>query len=110
MLESLESLLDDYIESGKLSHAALPSLEYWAMKSGLSVAYFNDLLKFETGKTLAEHFQLKRLEVARKMLLKTDNTPAKVAGMLGHPNVQHFSFLFKKITGFTPDEYKCTQN
>lgn len=110
LLEALEALLDDYINSGKLRNGILPTSQYCATETGLSVAYFDDLLKFETGRTLDEHFQFKRLETAKKMLLKTDNMPATVASQLGYPNVQQFSFLFTKITGFTPDEYKCTQN
>ena len=68
----------------------------------LSVAYFNDLLKFETGKTLEEYLQLKRLDIARHMLLQDSHTPAAVARKLGYPNVQCFSVLFKKITGVAP--------
>ena len=57
----------------------------------MSVAYFNDLLKFETGKTLEEYFELKRLDIARHMLLQDGHTPAAVARKLGYPNVQYFS-------------------
>lgn len=110
VLEALEVLLDNYINSGKLRNGILPTSQYCATETGLSVAYFDDLLKFETGRTLDEHFQFKRLEAAKKMLLKTDNTPATVARQLGYPNVQYFSLLFKKITGVAPSEYRCTQN
>ena len=76
----------------------------------LSVAYFNDLLRFETGKTLEEYFQFKRLSVAKTMLLKNGNTPALVARQLGYPNVQYFSLIFKKISGIAPCEYPYAQN
>ena len=69
VLEELETLLDDYIASGRLQGALLPTSEYCATGLGLSVPYFNDLLKFETGKTLDEYFQLRRLETAKRMLL-----------------------------------------
>lgn len=110
VLEKLENLLNDYIASGKLSDVVLPTSEYCATGLGLSVPYFNDLLKFETGKTLDEYFQLKRLEVAKKMLLKTENTPAIIARQLGYTSVQYFSQLFKKVTGIAPNEYKCSLN
>ena len=106
----MEKLLDGYIDSGQLGNAVLPTPEYCAAHLHLSVPYFNDLLKFETGKTLDEYFQLKRLEAAKKMLLKAENTPAVVAQLLGYPNVQYFSLLFKKITGIAPNEYRCSQN
>ena len=110
ILVKMEKLLDGYIDSGQLGNAVLPTPEYCAAHLHLSVPYFNDLLKFETGKTLDEYFQLKRLEAAKKMLLKAGNTPAVVAQMLGYPNVQYFSLLFKKITGIAPNEYRCSQN
>ena len=106
VLEELENLLDDYIASGRLQGALLPTSEYCATGLGLSVPYFNDLLKFETGKTLDEYFQLRRLETAKRMLLKAENTPAVVARRLGYTSVQYFSLLFKKITGIAPNEYR----
>lgn len=110
ILKKMEKLLDDYINSGKLYNAILPTPEYCAEYLGLSVSYFKDLLKFEIGKTLEEYFKLKQFEIAKTMLLKSDNTPTVVARQLGYPNVQYFSLLFKKITGIAPNEYKHLQN
>ena len=108
-MEKLERLLDEYIISGKLENGQLPTAEYCTAELDLSVAYFNDLLRFETGKTLEEYFQFKRLSVAKTMLLKNGNTPALVARQLGYPNVQYFSLIFKKITGIAPCEYPYAQ-
>lgn len=110
ILGKMEKILDAYIASGKLQDGKLPTDAYCAESLNLSVAYFNDLLKFETGKTLTEYFQFKRLYVAKNLLLKTDSTPAAIARQLGYPNVQYFSLIFKKITGFAPNEYRCSQN
>ena len=44
VLEELETLLDDYIASGRLPGALLPTSESCATGLGLSVPYFNDLL------------------------------------------------------------------
>ena len=60
--------------------------------------------------TLEEYFQLKRLDIARHMLLQDGHTPAAVARKLGYPNVQCFSMLFKKITGVAPSDYRLSQN
>lgn len=110
VLEELETLLDDYIASGRLRDFILPTSEYCAPKLGLSVPYFNDLLKFETGKTLDEYFQMKRLEAAKRMLLGAESTPTAVARQLGYPNVQYFSLLFKKVTNTAPNKYKRSLN
>lgn len=65
------------------------------------------MTRFETGKMLDEYFQQKRLEAAKRMLLKARNTPFIVARQLGYPN---FSLLFRKITGIAPNEYRHSQN
>lgn len=110
VLKELEILLDRYIDSGKLANGALPSEAFCAAQLGLSDAYLRDLLKFETGKTLEQHFELKRLNIARKLLLKGEESPTAVSRQLGYPNVQYFSLLFKRVTGIAPNEYRYSQN
>ena len=85
----------------------MPDPKILSEELGLSPAYFEDLLKFETGKTLEEYFQLKRLETAKRMLLQKDCMPTIIAKQLGY---QYFSLIFKKITGFSPSEYRYSHN
>lgn len=110
ILEELDRLIEKYMDSGMLCNSILPTSELCAAELGLSEPYFNDLLKFETGKTLYEYFECKRLETARKMLDNPLNTPATVAHRLGYSNVQYFSLIFKKIMGVSPNEYRCLNN
>lgn len=117
ILHRLELLLDDYIQCGKLKSKTLPSTKYCSDALSLSASYFNDLLKFETGQSLSDYFQLKRIEVAKKMLLCKDNEIELrvsndihlIAEELGFPNEQYFRKLFQRITGGTPEEYRCTK-
>ncbi len=106
ILMKFEELSHNYIISGKLQGSKQPLSEYFACSLNLSAAYFNDLLKFETGKTLKEYIQLKQLEIAKHMLLKTEKSPSVIAQQLGFTSVQYFSSLFKKLTRCTPNEYK----
>lgn len=110
LINRTDSLLDEYIRSGQIKSGVLPSTEYCGARLGLSSCYFNDLLKFETGKTISEYFEQKRLNASRKMLLDENSTASAVAEQLGYPSVQYFSYLFKKITGITPNEYRLAQN
>lgn len=110
ILRQTDRLLDEYILSGKLKDGSLPSAGYCAGMLHLSPAYFGDLLRFETGKSLYEYFQCKRLEAAKRMLLEPESTTGKVVEELGYANIQYFSRLFKKWTGVAPNEYRHTQN
>lgn len=110
IIHKTEALLDKYIRSGQLKNHQPPSAEYCAHVLHLSPSYFNDLFKFETGKTFPEYFQCKRLDIAKEMLLDAANTTGQVAKELGFANVQYFSHLFKKITGIAPNEYRIMRN
>lgn len=110
LLDKMEKLLEHHIASGQLQNGIMPDPKILSEELGLSPAYFEDLLKFETGKTLEEYFQLKRLETAKRMLLQKDCMPTIIAKQLGYPNVQYFSLIFKKITGFSPSEYRYSHN
>ena len=110
LIQQTDNLLQAYIDSGNLRNGIFPTSKYCAEHLKLSVAYFKDLLRFETGKTPEEYFQFKRLELAKKMLSDQNETPAHVASWLGFSNLQQFCFLFKKITGFAPNEYRLAQN
>lgn len=106
IIRQVNILLDEYIQSGKLKKGDLPSAKYCADRLHLSSHYFSDLLYFETGQNIYEYFQFKRLEASKEMLLKQGYTASMVAEKLGYPNVQHFSQIFKKITGVAPNEYR----
>lgn len=110
ILKKTEEMLDAYIVSGRQQGGSFPAPERFAGELNLSAAYFNDLLKFETGRTLAEYFQSRRLDIAKRMLLDDGCTPASVASRLGFASVQNFSLLFRKITGVAPSEYRQSRN
>lgn len=110
ILVSMDKLMDEYIASERLYDGLMPSAVQCAKKLGLSVSYFCDLLKFETGRTFDEYFQMKRMDAAKGLLHDPDNTPVIVARKLGYPNVQYFSLIFKRITGLAPNEYRRMPN
>ncbi len=110
IVKKVKKMLDEYIRSTRLQMEGYPKPEYFAEKLKLSTAYFNDLLRFETGKTLDEHFQIRRMAMAKQMLLSPEYTATIVSNRLGFKSVQYFSLIFKRITGITPNDYRNSQN
>lgn len=110
LLEKAKKTIDNFILTGRLSKGEFLSAASIAGALGISSAYFTDLLRFETGHTPEEFFQLQRMQAARRMLLCPQYTTAEVSRWLGYPNVQCFSLLFKKLTGTAPCEYSHSQN
>lgn len=106
ILVRFDELLDDYFESGRAESEGLPTVKYFADKVCLSPNYFGDLIKKESGKTAQEHIQSKIIDLAKDKMLGSDKTVSQIAYELGFQYSQHFSRLFKKLTGYTPMEYR----
>lgn len=106
IIKNGEKLLENWFFSGHAHEGRLPDAEWFARMLNLSAAYFDDLLKHETGMGTEEYVELKRLDIAREQLSRTGRSVAEIAGGLGYPSAQYFSCLFKKITGLAPNEYR----
>lgn len=106
IIERLDIIMDDYFETEKPQTHELLSAEYCADLLQLSSDYLCDMLKFETGKYFEEYIQFKRFEIAKKWLLDTDKTVNEISKELGFQSSQYFSRLFKKLTGFSPNDFR----
>ena len=106
IIVKFEQLLDEYFQNQVAITEGLPSVKYFADKACLSPNYFGDLIKKETGKTAQEYIQCRIIELAKERILEGVQTVSQVAYELGFQYPQHFSRLFKKHVGCTPNEYK----
>lgn len=106
ILTRFEDLLNDYFNSDAPSKEGIPSVQYCADKLCLSANYFSDLLKKETGLSALKHIQQKTLEVAKERVYSSVKSISEISYDLGFPYPQHFSRWFKKMAGYTPQEYR----
>ena len=72
----------------------------------MSANYFGDLVKKETGKSAQEYIQNILIETAKDRLYDTSLSIGEIAYGLGFQYPQHFSRMFKKSVGYTPNEYR----
>lgn len=106
LLTRFESLLDSYLSSGKAQRDGLPTVKYCASELCLSPGYFGDLIKKETGKSAQTYIQLKIMDFAKEHLQDRDKSISQISYELGFQYPQHFTRLFKKVVGCTPNEYR----
>ena len=106
VLTRFESLLEDYFSSERIVREGMPSVKYCAGELCLSANYFGDLVKKETGKTAQEYIQIYLINVAKEKILDPDKSISQVAYELGFQYPQHFTRMFKKVTGMTPNHYR----
>lgn len=106
VLARFEKILEDYFSSEKPLESGPPSVSYCAEKLFLSPNYLGDLLKKETGKSALEHIQLKLIDVAKEKIYDSSKSISEIAYELGFKYPQHFTRMFKKNTGLSPNEYR----
>lgn len=108
ILSRFESLLEEYMQSGKAHLQGFPSVAYCAGALCLSPNYFGDLIKKEMGNTAQEYIQLKLISVAKEKLSGTGMSVTEIAEELGFKYPTHFTRLFKKCVGVSPLEYRIS--
>ena len=108
ILSRFDALLDDCFSGDSRERDGLPTVRYCAEQLCLSPNYFGDLIKKETGKTAQEYIRIKLVEAAKNRILDPGKTISQVAYELGFQYPQHFSRLFKKTVGHTPNEYRSS--
>ena len=82
------------------------SLHALATAQNISDGYLSSLFRRETGQTLTQFVNERRMKAASRLLTTTKLQIQTVAQHCGIVDVHYFSRLFKKHTGMTPLEYR----
>lgn len=69
-------------------------------------AYLSRLFKKETGISLSDYILQARIKKAQQLLVNTSSTVTEIASKAGYVNYTHFTKMFKKYTGLTPQQYR----
>lgn len=106
VLADFERILNAYFTEGVARNDGFPSVARMADELHFSVGYFGDLIKKETGQTAQQYIQNKLINLAKEALLGTDLPVSEIALNLGFDYPQHFTRMFKKVTGKSPSEFR----
>lgn len=74
----------------------------------LSPAYLNDLVRAETGKTLAEYVRVKMMEYIMKRVRNGGCSLEQVAGEFGFHEPRILALLYRQVFGQQPKQYLLT--
>lgn len=82
------------------------SLQSVSRDVGLSKEYVSSLFRKETGKTLTDYINERKLLLARQLLQNGDMAIGDIASHVGYENYSYFSRLFKRAFGISPVEMR----
>jgi AraC-like DNA-binding protein/mannose-6-phosphate isomerase-like protein (cupin superfamily) len=98
MLNIIDKNLNMYLSPKKFS-------EYL----NVSASYLQRLFKQNTGSTIIDYINEKRVRHAMNLLSSTNDPVIDIAIAVGFNTRQNFGQIFKKFTNITPSEYRNTQ-
>lgn len=108
ILSRFQQLLVDYYDRGLQRLNGLPSVKYCASELCLSPGYFGDIIRESMGENPKDYIRTFIALRAKNLLLGGMNV-TQVSEQLGFEYPNHFTRLFKQITGQTPSQFYAEQ-
>ncbi|MDD9268396.1 response regulator [Paenibacillus sp. GCM10023248] len=82
------------------------SLDMVAGKLGVTPTYFSHYFKKNTNETFVQYRMRKRIDRAKQLLAVPHYKIIDIVAEVGYESYPHFSRVFKKVTGYSPTEYR----
>ncbi|MBN8834319.1 MAG: AraC family transcriptional regulator [Niastella sp. SCN 39-18] len=104
-IEKIKSLLIKKVQSGQVEeHFSITAFLGNALHKDYS--YISRLFSEVEGTTVEQYFILQKIEKVKELLVYGEENLSEISYRLGYSSVAHLSAQFKKITGFTPSQFK----
>ncbi len=100
VVDRVKAIVEERVADHALSTAAI------AAEVSLSASYLRDLFKRMEGMALLEYVGLRRLELAKQLLVGSEASVREVCDRAGFISYSYFFTYFKKATGKTPTEFR----
>jgi transcriptional regulator GlxA family with amidase domain len=106
MVSSLTRQIDNFILLVD-EHPEKPvNVNMQAQLMGLTARALENAFKARKGTTVIMYVQQQRLQKAQQLIATTDTAIAEIALEVGYTDHSYFSRIFKRATGYTPNEYR----
>ena len=80
-----------------------------AREVGLSQNYLARFFRKRYGMTIPRYLLVRRIDLARHLLLTSDDLVKQIAGRVGLPDPQYFNKQFRRLTGSNPSDFRLSE-
>ena len=106
LVNEIKQAIIDLVHYGALDEMNINLSGYLSGKLHKDYHYLSSLFSSIENTTIEQYFILQKIEKAKEWLAYNEFTLSEMAFKLGYSSVAHLSAQFKKITGFTPSQFK----
>ena len=103
--EGYHGIVKQAIEYINLNFSKELSLPFIADIINVSPSHLSKKFKKETGFTVTEFINKKRIQEAKRLLQISDHSITDIAILIGFEDPGYFTSVFRKLVGITPREY-----
>ncbi len=86
------------------------TLESAASEAGLTSQYLSRIFKEKCGINFIDYITKKRMEYAKELLKKSNESIKKISKLSGYEDPNYFCRIFKKENGMSPKQYRLKLN
>ncbi|WP_105616636.1 response regulator transcription factor [Vallitalea okinawensis] len=104
--ENAKSIIKRVINDVRQNYYKKLKLSYYAEKYFINSSYLSQQFKQETGKSFTSYILDLRLARAEDLLIQTELSINEISDKIGYSDYVHFSKLFKKHRGESPQQYR----
>ncbi len=106
LVDKIKTTIIDIIHYGKEVPGYVKLSDFIARELGYDYSYLTTLFSSVTGTTIEKYIVRQKIEKAKELLTYDELSLTEISYQLDYSSVQHLSNQFKKVTGFTPSQYK----
>ncbi len=106
LVDTIKRAIIDLVHYGELDEMNKNLSSYLAEKLNKDYHYLSSLFSSVENTTIEQYFILQKIEKVKEWLVYNEYTLSEIAFKMGYSSVAHLSGQFKKVTGFTPSQFK----
>ncbi|HEX6191728.1 MAG TPA: AraC family transcriptional regulator [Chitinophagaceae bacterium] len=106
LVEEIKTRIIKLVQDGDLDDKKENLSEWLAKRLHKDYHYLSNIFSSVENTTVEQFFILQKIEKVKEWLVYDELTLNEMAFKLGYSSVAHLSAQFKKVTGFTPSQFK----
>ena len=106
VVDQVKAAIIELVHYGELDEMNKKLSNFLAEKLHKDYNYLSSLFSSVENTTIEQYFILQKIEKVKEWLVYNEYTLSEMAYKMGYSSVAHLSGQFKKVTGFTPSQFK----